>query len=136
MNLHSFMKHGFFGLKQFLSHITKFPRGFWSSGIFSFTGIYLAGFLHSPRFFFPLAGFFIPFDLNLWSLFTIRRFLKKWLEDFSLLLKKLSNIHVNVHPAGFFHSPEFFHSPFKPVFFMKECHSSLRLKGGMTHNNK
>ena len=123
------MKHGFFSLKQFLSHITKFPRDFWSSGIFPFTGIYLAGFLHSPRFFFPLAGFFIPFDLNLWSLFKIRRFLKKWLEDFSLLVKKLSNIHVNVHPAGFFHSP------FKSVFFMKECHSSLQTEGGMTHSH-
>ena len=109
--IHSFMKHGFFGLKQFLSHITKFSRGFCSSGIFPFTGIYLAGFLHSPRFFFPLAGFFIPFDLNLWSLLDIRRFLKKRLEDFSLLVKKLSNIHVNVHPAGFFHSPGYFFIP-------------------------
>ena len=85
---HSCMKHGFFSLKQFLSHITKFPRGFSSSKIFPFTWIYLAGFFHSPRFFFPPAGFFISFDLNLWSLFKIRRFLKKWLEDFLLLVKK------------------------------------------------
>ena len=69
---HSFMKHGFFSLKQFLSHITKFPRDFS---------------IHRD-FFFPLAGFFIHFDLNLWSLFKVRRFLKKWLEDFSLLVKK------------------------------------------------
>ena len=52
------MKHGFFSLKQFLSHSTKFPRGFWSSGIFPFTGIYLAGFFHSPRFFLSSRGFF------------------------------------------------------------------------------
>ena len=55
---HSFMKHGFFCLKQFLSHITKFPRCFWSSGIFPFTGIYLAGFFHSPRYFLSSRGFF------------------------------------------------------------------------------
>ena len=69
------MKHGFFSLKQFLSHITKFPRGFWSSGIIPFTRIYLA-------------GFFIHFDLNLWSLFKIRRFLKKWLENFFTFSEK------------------------------------------------
>ena len=69
-----------------------------SSGIFPFTEI-----------FFPLAGFFIPFDWNLWSLFKIRRFLKKWLEDFSLLVKKkLSIIHVNIHPAGFSIYRDFF----------------------------
>jgi hypothetical protein len=45
---------------------------------------------------------------------------------FTFSEKKLSNIHVNVHPAGFFHSP------FKSVFFMKECHSSLQTEGGMT----
>ena len=59
-----------------------------------------AGFSHSPGFiqqdfsihrdfFFPLAGFFISFDLNLWSLFKIRRFLKKWLEDFFYFSQKI-----------------------------------------------
>ena len=87
-NAHSFMKHGFFSLKQFLSHITKFPRGFWSRGIFPFTGFIERDFSIHQDFFFPLVGFFIHFDLNLWSLFKIRRFLKKLLEDFSLLVKK------------------------------------------------
>ena len=87
-NRHSFRKHGFFSLKQFLSHITKFLRGFWSSGIFPFTGFIERDFSIHRYFFFPLAGFFIHFDWNLWSLFKIRRFLKKLLEDFSLLVKK------------------------------------------------
>ena len=121
-NVHSFMKHGFFSLKQFLSHITKFPRGFWSSGIFPFTGIYRARFFHSPRFFLSSRGFFH----SLWfkSLINIQnsKIFKEMVRKFSLLVKKkLSNIHVNVHPVGLFHSPGFFHSSFKSVFFMKDA---------------
>ena len=109
-----------FSLKQFLSHITKFPRGFWSSGIFPFTRIYLAGFFHSPRFFLSCRGFFH----SLWfeSLIFIQNskiFKEMVRRFFTFSEKKLSIIHVNVHPAGFFHSTGFFHSPFKSVFFMK-----------------
>ena len=51
-------KSNIFSLKLFFSHITKFPRGFSSTGIYPFTGIYLAGFFHSPRFFLSSRGFF------------------------------------------------------------------------------
>jgi len=60
--LYEKMKHGFLSLKQILSHITKFPRGFFierdfsvhrdlSSGIFPFTKIFS---LLSRVFSFPL----------------------------------------------------------------------------------
>ena len=61
------MKHGFSSVRQFLSPITKNPRGFSSRGIFPFTGnfpfngIFISrDFSNHRDFSFPLAGFFIP----------------------------------------------------------------------------
>ena len=51
------MKHGFFSLKQFLSHSNKFPPGFFLSiGIFSFTGILIERDLRLSPSLVPLGG--------------------------------------------------------------------------------
>ena len=114
---HSLMKHGFFSVGQFLSHITKLPGVFHLAGVFHFPGIYLAGFFHIPRFFLSSRGFFhFP-----------------WFE--SLIFIQNSKIFKEM-VRRFFHSPGFFHSPFKSVFFIKECHCSLQTEGTMTHSGK
>ena len=111
------MKHGFFSLKQFLSYSTKFLPGFLSSGIFPFTRFIERDFSIHRDFFFPLAGFFIHFDLNLWSLFKIRRFLKKMLEDFSLLVKKNYQIFMLMSiQRDFSIHWDFFNSHLNPCF--------------------
>ena len=53
--------HGFFSVRQFLSHITKFPRGFPSRGIFLFTEILFSWDYQSNVNVCPLRGISIPY---------------------------------------------------------------------------
>ena len=98
LNGHSFMKHGFFSLKQFLSHITKFPPGFSSSGIFPFTGIF--------------------------SIFVKIGIVKIGMAKFGIVKISIGNQWW----------PRLRLSPSLVPLGGEQYHSSLRLKGTMTHS--